>query len=88
MDTIVVGAGIAGLTCAHALAQAGKEVLVLEARSRVGGRIYSHTLAPGVVIDLGAQWLGPTQERAYRLAQTVGTELTWGCGTCSISGAG
>ncbi|CUU38368.1 monoamine oxidase [Armatimonadetes bacterium GXS] len=75
MDTIVVGAGIAGLTCAHALAQAGKEVLVLEARSRVGGRIYSHTLAPGVVIDLGAQWLGPTQERAYRLAQTVGTEL-------------
>ena len=75
MDVVIVGAGIAGLTCAHALMQAGNQVLVLEARARVGGRVYSQALAPNVVIDLGAQWLGPTQDRAYQLAQSLGVAL-------------
>lgn len=75
MDVLIVGAGIAGLTAGNALEQAGYEVLVLEARDRVGGRLYSHELTPGVVIDLGGQWLGPTQNRAYELAQSLGARL-------------
>lgn len=75
MDVIVVGAGIAGLVCANALQRAGKSVRVLEARGRVGGRISSYALAPNVVIDLGAQWLGPTQDRAYQLVQAHAVPL-------------
>ncbi len=75
MDAIIVGAGIAGLTAGNALQKAGYEVLVLEARNRVGGRLLSHEIVPGVVIDLGGQWLGPTQERAYQLAQSLGVAL-------------
>lgn len=44
MDVVIVGAGIAGLTCAHALMHAGKQVLVLEARERVGGEFAAEHL--------------------------------------------
>ena len=40
-DVIIIGAGAAGISAAHALCHKGKKVLVLEARSRVGGRIHS-----------------------------------------------
>ena len=75
MDVVIIGAGMAGLTAARELTRAGKQVLVLEARDRVGGRLFSHEIAPGIWIDLGGQWLGPTQERAYALAQELGIEL-------------
>jgi len=74
-DVIIVGAGMAGLVAARELTRAGKQVLVLEARDRVGGRLLSREIAPGVWIDLGGQWLGATQERAYTLAQELGIEL-------------
>ncbi len=74
-DVLVVGAGVAGLVAAQTLASHGKQVLVLEARARVGGRLLRHALAPNLWIDLGGQWLGPTQERAYALAQQLGIEL-------------
>jgi monoamine oxidase len=55
-DTIVVGAGVAGLTAARLLSGAGRSVVVLEARDRVGGRV--HTLrSDGLVTDLGASWI-------------------------------
>lgn len=75
MDVLIVGAGAAGLAAADALVQAGKEVLVLEARDRVGGRLYSRQISPQFRIDLGGQWVGPTQERAYALAQRLGQAL-------------
>lgn len=53
---VVVGAGIAGLAAARKLADAGREVVVLEARPRVGGRIHTVELA-GVRADAGAGWL-------------------------------
>ncbi|MGJ0202973.1 FAD-dependent oxidoreductase [Leucobacter sp. gxy201] len=55
-DSIVVGAGIAGLTAAGLLARAGQRVLVLEARDRVGGRVHTEREG-GRVTDMGASWI-------------------------------
>ena len=55
-DTVVVGAGVAGLTAARLLAGAGQRVVVLEARDRVGGRTWTER-ADGVATDLGASWI-------------------------------
>lgn len=68
-DVIVVGAGLAGLTAARELTRAGKNVLVLEARDRVGGRLFTREVRPGVYLDFGGQWIGPTQERVAALVQ-------------------
>lgn len=54
---IVVGAGIAGLSAAQALHKQGSKVIVLEARSRVGGRIHTSREWPDVPLDLGASWI-------------------------------
>jgi monoamine oxidase len=69
-DVVVIGAGFAGLVAARDLIEAGRTVLVLEARERAGGRTYSTTF-PGtdVVIDLGAEWFDP--KRHHFLAAEV-----------------
>src|SRR6478672_2773426 len=59
VDVCVVGAGYAGLTAALRLHQAGKSVVVLEARDRIGGRIWTTPLADGTPIDRGGGWLAP-----------------------------
>ena len=71
-DVIVVGAGLAGLTAARAIARAGRSVMVLEARDRVGGRVLNHTLASGDYTELGGMFTGPTQDRIQALAAAVG----------------
>ncbi|MGV9795396.1 MULTISPECIES: FAD-dependent oxidoreductase [unclassified Gordonia (in: high G+C Gram-positive bacteria)] len=55
-DTVVVGAGIAGLTAARLLASDGQSVVVLEARDRVGGRVWTSRMGDGLV-DHGASWI-------------------------------
>ena len=72
VDVIVVGAGLAGLTAARDLLAADLSVLILEARDRVGGRILNHTLENGSVVEIGGQWVGPTQDRALALAEELG----------------
>ncbi|MBA2504349.1 MAG: flavin monoamine oxidase family protein [Thermoleophilaceae bacterium] len=74
-DVVVVGAGLAGLTAARRLTQAGASVKVVEARDRVGGRTLNHKLANGNVVEVGGQWVGPTQHRMLALTQEVGVEI-------------
>ncbi|WFE36017.1 FAD-dependent oxidoreductase [Micromonospora sp. WMMD975] len=69
---IVVGAGFSGLACALALHAADVDVLLVEARDRVGGRTLSRPLPDGGWLDLGAQWIGPTQDRMYALVAAYG----------------
>jgi len=55
-DTVVVGAGVSGLTAARLLTQSGQRVVVLEARDRVGGRAWTER-SDGLVSDRGASWI-------------------------------
>ncbi|HMS46995.1 flavin monoamine oxidase family protein [Candidatus Microthrix sp.] len=71
---IVVGAGLAGLSAARRLVTQGFEVTVLEARDRVGGRTEGAVTADGTSIELGGQWVGPTQDRMYELIAELGLE--------------
>ncbi|CAN5775854.1 flavin monoamine oxidase family protein [soil metagenome] len=73
-DVAVVGAGLAGLVAARELEAAGMSVAVLEARDRVGGRLLNESIGDGKVVEVGGQWVGPTQARMLALAKTVGVE--------------
>jgi monoamine oxidase len=75
VDVAIVGGGLAGLSAARALVKAGKSVVVLEARGRVGGRTLNHVLGPrfpGKVVEIGGEFVGPTQDRIIALADAVG----------------
>ncbi len=67
-----MGAGLAGLTAARNLVRRGVSVEVLEARARVGGRILNHPIGEGKVVEIGGQWVGPTQDRILALAEEMG----------------
>ena len=71
---LVIGAGIAGLTVANALAHAGVDCVVLEARGRVGGRLYTADL-DGSPVDLGGSWMHhPIGNPVRGLRRMVGVE--------------
>ena len=74
-DVAIVGAGLAGLAAARSLTTAGHSVLILEARDRVGGRTLNHPLADGSVVEVGGQWVGPTQLRVNEWIRELGLEL-------------
>lgn len=72
VDTVVVGAGLSGLVAAERLAAHGRDVLVVEARGRVGGRVLNHDLGLGAVVESGGAFIGPTQTRIAALAKRLG----------------
>jgi monoamine oxidase len=71
-DVCVVGAGFSGLSAARQLRKAGKKVEVLEARDRVGGRVWTQHFADGTPADFGGTWIGKGHDRLYALAREVG----------------
>ncbi|MCZ9351168.1 FAD-dependent oxidoreductase [Streptomyces mutabilis] len=74
-DVIVIGAGASGLAAATALHAAGRDVVVLEARARVGGRLLSiPTSHPGRALDLGATWFWDGEDRVRTLAARSGIQ--------------
>jgi monoamine oxidase len=78
MRVVVVGAGFAGLLAAYRIAQAGHEVLVLEARDRVGGRVWSQELVPGdprTIVERGAEFVLDGYDVMRGVATELGLEL-------------
>jgi monoamine oxidase len=74
VDAVVVGAGFSGLAAALELTRAGRSVVVLEARNRVGGRALNRTIPGGDISEVGATFAGPTQDHILALAQDFGVE--------------
>ncbi|KAM6447064.1 amine oxidase [flavin-containing] B-like isoform 2-T2 [Liasis olivaceus] len=73
-DVIVIGGGISGLSAAKLLHDSGLDVVVLEARDRVGGRTYTVRNKHVKYVDLGGAYVGPTQNRVLRLSKELGLE--------------
>jgi monoamine oxidase len=74
-EVVVVGAGISGLACARSLVAMGKDVIVIDAQGRVGGRMWSETLSNGEVVERGGEFILNSFSSIRTLAEELG--LTW-----------
>lgn len=72
-DVVVIGAGAAGLTAANTLRAAGLSVAVLEARDRVGGRLWTDQI-DGAMFEIGGQWVSPDQDALIETVAELGLE--------------
>ena len=73
-DFAVVGAGAAGLAGARLLSGSGASVAIFEARSRVGGRVWTRPLAGGIA-ELGAEFIHGRDERVFSEAESAGLPI-------------
>ena len=76
VDVAIVGGGLAGLRCAEALCADGLDVVVLEARDRVGGRVLSHRFGDGQTCERGAEFIDSNHAEVLALAARLGLTLT------------
>ena len=72
-DVVIVGAGVAGLTAANDLRKTGLSVVVLEARDRVGGRLWTDHV-DGAMLEVGGQWVSPDQDALKDTIVELGLE--------------
>ncbi len=72
-DVVVIGAGASGLTAATELKKAGLTVAVLEARDRVGGRLWTDHI-DGAMLEIGGQWVSPDQDALKSTLADLGLE--------------
>ncbi|GAA1522251.1 putrescine oxidase [Agromyces terreus] len=72
-DVVIVGAGASGLTAANKLKDAGKSVVVLEARDRIGGRLWTDDI-DGAMLEIGGQWVSPDQDALIETIDELGLE--------------
>ncbi|MGZ5219433.1 MAG: flavin monoamine oxidase family protein, partial [Chitinophagaceae bacterium] len=74
---VIIGAGFAGLSAAYYLYRKKIDFIILEARNRIGGRVFSHNIDPreNLVIELGAEWVGNSHTRLQNLCNEFGLEL-------------
>ena len=75
-DVAIVGGGLAGLRCAEALVTRGADVVVLEARRRVGGRVFSHHFADGQTCERGAEFIDSNHTEVLALAERLGLSVS------------
>src|SRR4051794_35000490 len=71
-DVCIVGAGFAGLAAARLLRLKQKRVVVLEARDRVGGRVWAKKITDGITVSVGGTWIGQGQDRLFAFTKEVG----------------
>ncbi|UJP63614.1 flavin monoamine oxidase family protein [Mongoliitalea daihaiensis] len=74
LDVLIIGAGFSGIAAGKKLFEVGKTFRILEARDRIGGRVYTKRWEDGFYLDLGGQWIGPTQDRMYELCREYGVD--------------
>ncbi len=94
-EVIVIGAGIAGLAAARSIAEAGRRVIVVEARDRVGGRILTTKLGRVDAVELGAEFVhgeppelcSLLQEARAQRVELQGSQLCWRNGSLSVCSA-
>jgi monoamine oxidase len=74
---IILGAGLAGLAAGFKLKQKGYEVTILEARNRIGGRVFSNVVdkQDNLVMEFGAEWVGESHERIKAFCEEFGLKL-------------
>ncbi|WP_431279427.1 flavin monoamine oxidase family protein [Leifsonia poae] len=72
-DVVIVGAGASGLTAATELKKAGLSVAVLEARDRVGGRLWTNDI-DGATLEIGGQWVSPDQDALIETLHELGLD--------------
>lgn len=68
-DVVIIGGGFSGIAAAKKLHESKIPFLLLEARDRLGGRTFTEFYNDNSYLELGGQWIGPTQDRMYELAE-------------------
>ncbi len=72
---VIIGAGFSGMAAAYELNSLGFAVTVLEARNRVGGRVWSRKLLNDTIVEMGAEWVGPDDGAVKAMAERLNLPL-------------